>query len=211
MNRNRIVVPTTLLDLPAPHFDDEATIVSARQVVPITKAKVVEGSRALLWILPILLSAAVFGALGAIGVNYFDSRRHSTVVSAPQSEIGQQVNQPPSQTQSEVSLDSKPEAVGGVVAASESSSSESESSQSLTGNQSGNSSSSVDSKELDTQPVQIKPASSTSSDQTKLVRKRRVHPVNQPNDATPPPAEKPGKNKRGAGHIQEIFEGVNPP
>ncbi len=46
MDRSRIVITTAAPDLPAPHFDDEATLVSARQVVPIAKARLVERKRA---------------------------------------------------------------------------------------------------------------------------------------------------------------------
>lgn len=122
MNRTRIEITTIPQELRAPHFDDEATIVSARQVVPIAQAKVVERSRALLSIVPILLAAAVFGALGALGVNYYENRQRSAVVSAPKSEISQPIKQPsPAQTQGEALPNSKPEVPAGAVAASESS------------------------------------------------------------------------------------------
>src|SRR6267154_35863 len=87
MNRSRIVIATTAPDPPAPHFDDEATVVSARQVVPIATARVVERKRAALWISLILLGSAMCGALGAVGINYFENGRRSALVSAPQNEI----------------------------------------------------------------------------------------------------------------------------
>src|SRR5258706_3453109 len=80
MDRSRIVITTTAPDLPAPHFDDEATLVSPRQVVPIAKARLVERKRPALWISLILLSSAMCGGLGAIGVNYFEHRRQTTSV-----------------------------------------------------------------------------------------------------------------------------------
>src|SRR6266404_6663423 len=99
MNRTRIEIATNPPELPAPHFDDETTIVSARQVVPIAQAKVAERSRTLLSIIPILLGAAVFGALGALGVNYYENRQHVPVALATSSETSRSLNQPtPAQT-----------------------------------------------------------------------------------------------------------------
>src|SRR6266849_3657786 len=128
MNRSRIVIPTTAPDPPAPHFDDEATIVSARQVVPIAQARVVERSRALLSIVPILLAAAVFGALGALGVNYYENhQRGNALVSTPRSEISQPINQAPtSPTQGEAPLNSGTELPAGALAPLKSSSAGSE-------------------------------------------------------------------------------------
>src|SRR5882724_1552789 len=123
MNRTRIEIATIPPELPAPHFDDEATIVSARQVVPIAQARVVERSRALLSIVPFLLAAVVFGALGALGVNYYENHQRRAVVSAANSEISPPVTQPsPKQTQGEAPLNSNPELPAGALAPSESSS-----------------------------------------------------------------------------------------
>jgi len=215
MNRTRIEIATNPPELPAPHFDDEATIVSARQVVPIAQATVVERSRALLSIVPILLAAAVFGALGALGVNYYENRQRSAVVSAANAEISQPINQPsPAQTPGEAPLNSKPEVPAGAVAASESPSPGSEGSpaQSQTGSQTndGLDQATVDSRPPDNKAVPTSPAIQTkegsSPEPGKLVRKRRVHPT-QAKDGK---AENPAKDKRGAARIQEIFAGPNP-
>lgn len=118
MNITKIVVPTAFPDPPAPHFDDEATIVSARQVVPIDKARVVERAPMALGICLVLFGAAAFGALGALGVNYYENYQRRAVASASQSEISRQAqnNQPPaSQTQSDATLGSRSEPPEGGV------------------------------------------------------------------------------------------------
>lgn len=219
MNRTRIEIAAIPPELPAPHFDEEATIVSARQVVPIAHAKVVERSRTLLSVIPILIGAAVFGALGALGVNYYENRQRSNaLISAPKSEISQPINQPASQTQGEIPMNSRPESPAGALAASESPSPGSEGSQtqgqtdSLTDDATpGPDRATVDSKTPDNKAVTTKAAAQTnlgnSAEPGKLVRKRRVHPLAQTNGGK---TENPPKDKRGAGRIQEIFAGPNP-
>jgi len=218
MNRTRIEIATTPPELPAPRFDDEATIVSARQVVPIAQARVVERSRALLSIVPILLAAAVFGALGALGVNYYENRqRGNALVSAPRSEITQPINQAPtSQTQSETPLNSGTEPPAGASAPLESSSpgSEGAPTQSQTEGQTTDPTAgqaTVESKAGDNKALPptaaAQPNSGSSPEPGKLIRKRRVHPQTQGNDRK---TDNPTKDKRGAGRIQEIFAGPNP-
>ena len=209
MRRTRIEIATVPPEPLAPHFDDEATIVSARQVVPLAQAKVVERSRNLLWVIAILLGAAIFGALGALGVNYYENRQRSSLVSS-QPQIRQPINQPsPAQTQAEAPLSSKPELPAGGVAASESSSpgSQIQSHDSTTGLDRAT----VDSKAPDNMALPTKPATQpnpeSSPEPSKLTRKRRVHSPTQMNDGK---AENPGKDKRGAGRIQEIFTGRDP-
>ena len=205
-------------ELPAPHFDDEATIVSARQVVPIAQARVVQRSRALLSMIPILLGAAVFGALGALAVNYFENhQRSNALVSSPRSEIGQPMNQAPtSQPQSETPLNSGTELPAGALAPQESSSpgSEGAPTQSQTESQTPDPTAgqeTVDSKAADNKAVPpaqgAQPNSGSSAEPGKLIRKRRVHPQTQGNERK---TENPVKDKRGAGRIQEIFAGPNP-
>src|SRR5258706_104024 len=118
MSRNRIVIPTAPPDLSAPHFDDEATIVSARQVVPIAEVALVERKRAALWVSLILLSSAACGALGAIGVNYFAPDRQAASASAPQNEIARpQIAKTPMTSNSDSTFKSEA-AVGGLTATS---------------------------------------------------------------------------------------------
>jgi cytoskeletal protein RodZ len=218
MNRTRIEIATNPPELPSPHFDDETTIVSARQVVPLAQTRVVEQSRALLSIVPILLAAAVFGALGALGVNYFEHhQRGNALVSAPRSEISQPANQTPtSPTQSEAPLNSATELPAGALAPLESSSpgsagaptqsqTESQTTDPTTGQKT------IDSKAGDDKALPPTPAqanSGSSPEPGKLIRKRRVHPQTQGNERK---TDNPGKDKRGAGRIQEIFAGPNPP
>jgi hypothetical protein len=216
MNRTRIEIATTPPELPAPHFDDEATIVSARQVVPIAQARVVERSRALLFIVPILLAAAVFGALGALGVNYYEiHQRGNALVSAPRSEISQPINQAPA-TQRETPLNSGTELPAGSLAPLESASpgSEGASTQSQTESQTTNPTAgqaAVDSKAGENKALPPTPAAQPNSggppEPGKLTRKRRVHPPTQGNEGK---TDNPGKEKRGAGRIQEIFAGPPP-
>jgi cytoskeletal protein RodZ len=212
MNRSRIEIATIPKELPAPHFDDEATIVSARQVVPIAQAKVVERSRALLSVIPILIGAAVFGALGALAVNYYELGQRHALDSAPRSEINQQTNQPPAvQTQSAITTNSGSDSAAGALSASESSSPEWESSQTESQTDTkGVDSTAVETKAPDNQALPTKPASQTddgsSAEPGKLIRKRRVRPPAANDGKT----ENPPTTKRGAGRIQEIFAGPNP-
>lgn len=72
MSTSRIEVP---FNLPPPHFDDDATIATARQVVPIKGGQRIERRRKLLTLLPLLIASTLCGALGAIAVNYFERPR----------------------------------------------------------------------------------------------------------------------------------------
>jgi hypothetical protein len=213
MNRSRIEIATIPQELPAPHFDDEATIVSARQVVPIAQAKVVERFGALLSVIPVLIGAAVFGALGAMAVNYYERGQRNALVPATRSEINQQTNQPPSsQPQGEIPANSGSDSAAGALSASESPSPELESSQAKSqADTKGADSPAVEPKASDNQTLPSKPASQTndgnSTDPGKLIRKRRVQPPAPPNDGK---TENPPTARRGAGRIQEIFTGPNP-
>jgi hypothetical protein len=212
MTRTRIVVPTAAPELSAPHFDDEATIVTARPVVPIAQARAVEKSRFLLWMLPTALAAAVFGGLSALGVNYYE-KRQSPITQLVKAEP--QTNQAPTpEPQSAVSIVSEP--AGGAVA-TESATPESESSRPQTAadqkDPDKDSTTITSSSEPSSSPA-AKPSSpaapdyrknGTSNDPARLVRKRRVHPVTE---ATPPESRIYRKN-RSAGRIQDIFEGPN--
>jgi hypothetical protein len=195
MNSTRIEVPLTL---PAPHFDDERTIATARQVKPIGRAKVTEKWRHLRALLPLVLLATVCGALGAAGVNYYEDRHKVGAVAQPV------LNKP---------LESKPDASPIAVAASATPTPD----VSDTANEAE--SAEVKTETPATQEVQAKivtqPAhdqlsakpdptpekKSSDADATKLTRKRRVNSPDQ--DAVP-------ANKKGAGRIADIFSGPNP-
>lgn len=65
-------IPEHLL---APHFDDEATLASARPVVLIATAKASETSRTIRRALPFILVAGLIGILTGGGIGYFEQRR----------------------------------------------------------------------------------------------------------------------------------------
>src|SRR5438093_7245791 len=111
MNATRIEVPLTL---PEPHFDDEATIATARQVVPIERARTIEFWRKLRTMLPIFLAATLCGALGAGAVNYYE--RHNAAAATEQQSAN---NAAPVQVKSEptpVAIAASTDANGGKTA-----------------------------------------------------------------------------------------------
>jgi hypothetical protein len=207
MTRMRIVVPTTAPELSAPHFDDEATIITARPVVPIAQARAVERSRLLLWMLPTALAAAVFGALSALGVNYYE--KHQSPVTQLEVKAEPQTNQlPPAEPQSAAPIVSEP---AGGAKATESATPESESSSPQTGvaDQKESLSDKDRASVLSAKPSP--PAApdygqnGSSSDPGRLVRKRRVHSLTE----VTPPESRINRKNRGAGRIQDLFEGPN--
>ena len=191
----RIEVP---LELPPPHFDDEATIATARKVVPIGGARAIERQRKLLAMLPILLAATLCGALGAMAVNYFDRRDNAAAPAARQSD---QVNA--GQTKTE-----EPQVV--IAASSESTAKDSQSEPASVQPQddsrptSGQEPAKTDRTNIGTNtddvPKKSSAKPSAQPDPAKLVRKRRVQPADP---------EVPAK-KNGAGRIEGIFGGPNP-
>src|SRR5262245_48583750 len=80
MNSTRIEIP---LALSAPHFDDDRTIATARQVKPIGRARMTENWRKLRTLLPLILLATCCGALGAASVNYYENRHIVNAVAQP--------------------------------------------------------------------------------------------------------------------------------
>jgi hypothetical protein len=195
MNSTRIEVP---LALPTPHFDDERTVATARQVKPIGQARVTESWRKLRTLLPLILLATFCGGLGAAGVNYYEDRHRGDVVIQP--------------VLTTSAAESKAEASGVAVAASASPS------PSVTDKNnepvSGEAKADSPTDERETKTVtpaappepSDKPAASgekkaTDTDAAKLTRKRRVNPSDD--DAI-------HSNKKGAGRIADIFNGPNP-
>ncbi len=209
MNRSRIVIPTTAPDPPPPHFDDEATVISARQVVPIAKARVVERKRAALWIALILMSSAGCGALGAIGVNYFDHGRSAALVSASQKEIARpQIAQTPMPDDSDSTPKSETVASGPTASASPQPVAAQPANASPPDDSSATFLSQASSAQ--TKGNQAASTANIASEPGQLVRKRRVHPL-AGNEEVSSPRRKRGKTDRGAWRIQEIFEGQGPP
>jgi len=195
MNSTRIEVPLTL---PTPHFDDERTIATARQVKPIGRARVTENWRKVRTLFPLILLATFCGALGAAGVNYYDGQ-HKVVVAQPLTNnwAGQ----------------SKPEASPIAIAASASPTpSVSDKANEATSAEVKTEAANTDETQtkIVTQPARPEPSDkpaagpekkATDADAAKLTRKRRV---NSPDDEATP------ANKKGAGRIADIFGGPNP-
>ena len=195
MNTTRIEVPLTL---PPPHFDDEATIATARQVVPIERARVGEFWRKLRAILPLLLAAMLCGALGATVVNYYERKPNEPEPRAQQSAP----SGPAVQAISEPSP--------AVVAVSSNVTSQPDATQSASTSQGTSANTNEQPAETDEKSTQAddnvsektspKAEKQASSDPSKLIRKRRVQPDQ----------DAPKLQKNGAGRIADIFSGPNP-
>ena len=192
MNSTRIEVPVTL---PTPHFDDERTIATARQVKPIGRTKVSESWRQVRTVLPLILLATFCGALGAAGVNYYEDRQTVQPTVRPA-----MTNSP-----AEPKVESSPIVVATSAAptptvadtrdaaAAEVKAEATPSPQSKTNIVTASSSD---------KPATVQEKKAADIDAAKLTRKRRVNS----NDETEIPA-----NKKGAGRIVDIFSGPNPP
>lgn len=201
MNISRIDVPVAPV---APHFDDETTVVSARRVVPLGRAKIKDGGRKTLTLLPFLLAATLCGALGAFAVNYLERRQAvSSAVPQPSTVSAQAGQTLPSQNLIESASAEKatpleePKAISSPV----------DGSQELP----GDAPTETTGKMADRQTTGTKadenpdPKKITNSESRQLVRPRRVHP---PKDQEP--ATQSSQPKSGAGRIQDIFSGSNP-
>jgi len=194
MNPTRIEVPLTL---PTPHFDDERTIATARQVTPIGRTKVTESWRRLRMLLPLILLATFCGALGAAGVNYYEARRSGETVTHPVIQnLTPAANTEPSpvavaatadtnskgdNNKEAVSVEPKPEATPAP---------ETPPAATFTPD-----------RDISPDKPAAKPEKkSPDPDATKLTRKRRVNS----------PDEEGATSKKGAGRITDIFGGPNP-
>ena len=203
MNATRIQVP---VPLPEPHFEDEATVVSARQVVPLDQARNYDRRRKLLRILPMLLGAIFCGALGAIALNYFERRASvSTTVSQPSSAGAKD-------EQRQTVPGSSPDegAIPSAESEDKTASNSQPSGSALANDSSANDSSGADSVEngsaKSAQVVATAKKPSSPSDPKQLVRQRRVHPP----AGEPSTSQNDKRKSRGAARIQDIFSGPNP-
>jgi hypothetical protein len=197
MNNSRIEVP---LSLPEPHFEDEATVVTARQVVPLEEARVQDRRRKLFAILPILLAATLCGGLGAVAVNYFGQRSSIPAISPPATSFSPQERQ--------VTAAASPD---NGAAASTGLRDEPDTSQPSGSVLASDSTAAADSLEKseavrtdETVASAKKPSAST--DPKQLVRPRRVHPPS----VQPRSGQNDQQKSRGAARIQNIFSGPNP-
>ena len=202
MNISRIDVPVAPV---APHFDDESTVVSARRVVPLSRAKIKDGGRRTLMLLPFLLAATLCGALGAFVVNYFERPQGVSSAVSQQSTVSAQAGQTlPSQNPIEsvsaekATLLEEPKAISLPA----------DGSQELTGDAPTETPGKMADRRKTTTKADENVANHkkvTNSESRQLVRPRRVHP---PKDQEP--ATQSGQPKSGAGRIQDIFSGSNP-
>ena len=196
MSTSRIEVPLTL---PPPHFDDDATIATARQVVPIKGTRKIGGRWRVLTLLPLLIASTLCGALGAIAVNYFERQRDTAAsvtqpsslpsVSTPaKTQLSPVVSAPESNLNTEVQASFPPKEPETIAA-----------------NEPPKKNEAADARPEDTQkstpPAAVK--RETAQDAAKLVRKRRVQP--------PDPEIPVRRNRRTeAGRIEGLFTGPNP-
>lgn len=197
MNSTKIEVPLTLSP---PHFEDERTIANARQVKPIGRAKVTESWRTVRTLLPLILLATSCGAIGAAGVNYYDNRHKVNTIAQPAA-----VNNSAGEVKTEASQiavaasasptpgvsDKNNEPVSGEVKPDSAPIGETQT-KAVTA---------TAADERSDKPAPSGEKKATDNDAAKLTRKRRVNPSDE--GAIP-------ANKRGAGHITDIFSGPNP-
>jgi ABC-type Na+ efflux pump permease subunit len=192
MDVSRIEILTSL---PEPHFDDEATIVTARQVVPLAIAKTSDRRRQTVILLSLLVAAALFGALVALAVNHFEQRESVSSAIRPATTTTSAHAPQPSSTVATSEVESPS---GGSAAGISSSNAED------TASAASSSGEKVEPQtKADESIAERKKA--TSAEPRQLVRPRRVH---RPKDQTTPARK--GEPGRGAARIQDIFTGSNP-
>ena len=199
MSTSRIEVPLTL---PPPHFDDDATIATARQVVPIKGTRKLGGQRKVLALLPLLLASTLCGALGAIAVNYFE-RRRDAAASVTQPQLQPNVSAPaktaPTPAAIAPELNAKNTEIHPPAQPEDASAPRSDDSAQKSETPKIARSEDADRKSDSPAAIKREPA----QDVSKLVRKRRVEPTK---------SEIPSKRNRrtDAGRIEDLFTGPNP-
>jgi len=199
MSTSRIEIPLTLQP---PHFDDDATIATARQVVPIKGARKIEGRRKVLALLPLLLASTLCGALGAIAVNYFERRRDaaaSVTQQQPAPNVSTQVKTVPTPVAVAPELNAQNAEIQAPVQPENASVTPADESAPKSEAPKIARSEDADRKSESPGGMKREPA----QDASKLVRKRRVQPAN---------SEIPLKRNRksDAGRIEDLFTGPNP-
>jgi hypothetical protein len=195
MNATRIQIP---LSLPEPHFEDESTVVTARQVVPLDQARSNDRRRKLIAILPFLLAATFCGALGAFAVNYFERRSTVSTASQPSSNGGSReqtsVQGPSTGDKTATSAESSEQPVGSAETSGSVNVSDSPAAES------------PDQNDNSDQALESARKPSSPPDPKQLVRPRRV----RPSTGQPPAIQNDPPKSRGASRIQDIFSGPNP-
>jgi hypothetical protein len=198
MSTSRIEIPLTLQP---PHFDDDATIATARQVVPIKGGRKIEGRRKVLALLPLLLASTLCGALGAIAVNYFERRRDAaaSVTQPQQPNVSTQAKTEPPPVAIAPQLNAKNTEIQAPV--------QPENSSVTPADEPAQKSEApkIAKREDADRKSAANAAMKREADQdaAKLVRKRRVQPAN---------SEIPLRRNRrtDAGRIEDLFTGPNP-
>lgn len=198
MNISRIEVPLTL---PPPHFDDDATIATARQVVPIKGARKIGGRRKVFPLLPLLIASTLCGALGAIAVNYFEERQEtaaSVTQQPPAPNVSTQAKPQPTPVSIEPELNAKNTDIHASVQIEDT---EITADEPPREREAPKIAKREDEERKSTIPAPVKRES--TEDAAKLVRKRRVHPED---------SEIPLRRNRrtAAGQIEDLFTGPNP-
>lgn len=197
MSTSRIEIPLTL---PPPHFDDEATIATARQVVPIKGAGRMQRRGKVLALFPLLIASTLCGALGAVAVNYFERRNQSSASNTQLTTLPSLATQAKAEP-SPVATPPQPSAAEGPVQQP------AESTDSATASvaQPTPSSDATNVAKPNDESAKSPPSNGkreTTVEAAKLVRKRRV---------LSPEPEAPQKNRRnGASRIEDLFGGPNP-
>ena len=197
MSISRIEIPLTLP--PPPHFDDDATIATARQVVPIKGARKIVGGRKVLALVPLMIASTLCGALGAIAVNYFDRRRETTAsVTQPLPSVSTQPSTEPAPVAIAPELNAKNTEIQASLQREDSAVMSADPS---TKSGEPKNAKSEDSERKSAPPAPVKRDS--TQDAAKLVRKRRVSPAD--------PETPFRRNRRTeAGRIEDLFTGPNP-
>ena len=199
MNTSRIEIPLTLQP---PHFDDDATIATARQVVPIKGGRKTEGRRKVLVLLPLLLASTLCGALGAVAVNYFERRRDaatSVTQQAPLPNLSTQAKKEPSPVAIAPELNAKNTEIQAPVQPEDSSVTPADEPAQKSEAPKIANREDADRKSAPNAPTKRE----ADQDAAKLVRKRRVQPAT---------SEVPLRRNRrtDAGRIEDLFTGPNP-
>lgn len=197
MSTSRIEIPLTLQ---TPHFDDDATIATARQVVPIKGGRKIEGRRKVLVLLPLLLASTLCGALGAIAANYFERRRDAaTSVTQQQPNVSTQAKTEPPPAAIGPELNAKNTEIQAPAQPENSSAKPADEPAQKSETPKIAKREDADRKSAPNAAMKRE----ADQDAAKLVRKRRVQPAN---------SEIPLRRNRRteAGRIEDLFTGPNP-
>ena len=198
MNRTRLQVPLTP---PEPHFDDESTIVSARRVVPIGRARFSRRWRNVRALAALLLLATVCGALGAAVVNHFEKRQGFSATPIGPALKTDEFQKPSTSSSPQVLITSDSRTGGATIPQEQSPESEAPTN-----------TPSVASASLENETSKSSTNDNFKSDVIvepgHLTRKRRVHEINRGGNRLVNGTSE--LKTRGAGRIQDIFNGSNP-